>query len=380
MGLWTGVGGWNAITVILVAIVAVSVLQGLKRGASGSARQLLLMLAEGVATALSLYLAWRGMQAVSPWLADRMAAWNLDVPARKLSYLEQGYYTLITSIRDFTLLRGVLVLAVLYSLVKGLINRLLPLLLEQRRASVHPDGARPAAYWASAPAGALIGAVTGTARALLFTAAVLVYASLFPDSPVTTYASRSVLYQKGTQEVIVPLTGQMLSRLPVLTRSVQEEFNQVLRRKYEVLDAHVPDDIAKASHEITAGLGSDEAKAKALYQWVGTRVRYDWEKARLYEEERIWKEQTPEDTFNSRTGVCIDYSRLYAVMARTAGLDVRVVTGLGSDGRGNMGSHAWNEVFLAEKQIWVPLDATWVSSGGNWFNPADFYDTHIKEV
>jgi transglutaminase-like putative cysteine protease len=156
--------------------------------------------------------------------------------------------------------------------------------------------------------------------------------------------------------------------------------DQILKRKYEVLDAHVPEDVASAALEITAGKETDEEKAKALYQWVGTRVKYDWEKVRLYEEKRIWKEQTPEDTFTTRTGVCIDYSRLYASMARTVGLDVKVVTGLGSDGRGGTGSHAWNEVYLAEKQTWVPLDSTWVSSGGNWFNPADFYKTHIKEA
>lgn len=56
-------------------------------------------------------------------------------------------------------------------------------------------------------------------------------------------------------------------------------------------------------------------------------------------------------------------------MARSIGLEVRVVTGLGYDGRGGYGPHAWNEVYLNDSSKWVPLDSTWVSSGGNWFNP-----------
>lgn len=95
---------------------------------------------------------------------------------------------------------------------------------------------------------------------------------------------------------------------------------------------------------------------------------------------KIWKEQTPEETYATRKGVCIDYSRLYAVMARSIGLEVKVVTGLGYDGRGGYGPHAWNEVYLNDSSKWVPLDSTWVSSGGNWFNPPNFNQTHIREV
>jgi transglutaminase-like putative cysteine protease len=71
---------------------------------------------------------------------------------------------------------------------------------------------------------------------------------------------------------------------------------------------------------------------------------------------------------------------LYALMARSAGLDVKVVTGLGYDGQGSYGPHAWNEVYLKETERWVPLDSTWVASGGNWFNPPNFDQTHIKEA
>ncbi|MDF2924012.1 MAG: transglutaminase-like enzyme putative cysteine protease [Paenibacillaceae bacterium] len=381
MGGLTAVAQWNMITVILVLILAVSMYQGAKRGASGSARQLLELVTDGAATGVALYLAWRGMGLFSPLLESWLIGQGIEIPNRELIFWMQMYYTLVTSLRDFSLMRGALIFILLYGLLKGLLNQLVLPLLDhwgQTRAVGKPGRRKPS--WLSTPAGAAIGGIIGGGRALLFIAGVLVFSSMFPDSSLGAYASGSSLYQKGANRVIAPFTGEMLDRLPVFSQSVEEEFNHILRRKYEVLDARIPDDIAAAAKEITDGKDGDEAKAKALYHWVGSRVKYDWEKVRLYEEDRIWKEQTPEMTFSSRSGVCIDYSRLYAVMARSVGLEVKVVTGLGSDGRGGMGSHAWNEVYLAEQSAWVPLDSTWVSSGGNWFNPDDFYDTHVKEA
>lgn len=371
---------WNWITVILIALLGLSMLQGAKRGAAGSSRQLLALGLEGVSTGISILVAWRLVQWASPRAGDWLISLDIIIPSGELSMWQQLYYTFVTSLRDFSLMRGAILFIFLYSLVKGLLNRVaLPALEDWTGQSARSSREAPASQWASGVVGGAIGIATGAVRGLLLIAALMVVAALFPDSPVSGHAAQSALYRQGAERVIAPLTGNMLSRLPVFTQSVQAEFDQILKRKYEVLDAHVPEDVVSAAAEITAGKETDEAKAKALYQWVGTRVKYDWEKVRLYEEKRIWKEQTPEDTFLTRTGVCIDYSRLYAAMARSIGLDVKVVTGQGSDGRGGTGSHAWNEVYLSEKQTWVPLDSTWVSSGGNWFNPADFYKTHIKD-
>ncbi|GJM72735.1 hypothetical protein HMSSN036_49510 [Paenibacillus macerans] len=66
------------------------------------------------------------------------------------------------------------------------------------------------------------------------------------------------------------------------------------------------------------------------------------------------------------------------MMARSQGLDVKVITGLGYDGQGGYGPHAWNEVFLSAQNAWIPLDATWAQSG-DWFNPPAFSETHIPD-
>ncbi|MNI72634.1 Transglutaminase-like superfamily protein [compost metagenome] len=146
-----------------------------------------------------------------------------------------------------------------------------------------------------------------------------------------------------------------------------------------MIDADIPHHIELAAAEITQGAGTDEEKARKLYDWIGSRVSYDYGKVEDYEERGIWHEQTPKDTFDTKKGVCIDYSRLYAAMARSQGLQVKVVTGLGYDGQGGYGPHAWNEVYLSEQDKWIPLDSTWAKSG-DWFNPPAFAETHVPDT
>jgi hypothetical protein len=370
----------NAVTIVLILVVAASALQGYARGASHSAKHFVFFLAEGAMTILSLSAAW----GLAGWSSGRVQAWliarNIRIPDGSVNEAEQLFYTLITGIRDFPLLR----FGILFILAFLMVKQLLMVMFDVGwRLSYHGNEERTELkekQWGSGLVGAVIGSVIGSARALILIAVLFIYSSWFPQAPMASYIQASSIYQQGAARMIEPVTGELVQRLPVFTRAVQEEFGQILQRRYEVIDARVPDDIASAAKEITASAKNDEEKARQLYSWVGTRVRYDWEKVRMYEEERIWKEQTPEDTFESRSGVCIDYSRLYAVMARSVGLEVRVVTGLGYDGRGGYGPHAWNEVYLPEQSRWVPLDSTWVSSGGNWFDPPDFDKTHLKDA
>ncbi|TDF98880.1 transglutaminase domain-containing protein [Paenibacillus piri] len=382
---WQEISAANGITLLLAAIVLLSVIMGLVRGASTSAKQFLLMASEGAAVILGLVIGWKLANWLSPHVQMWLTSLQIAIPSRELGFFEQMYYTGVTAVRDFPLLRIGIIFILGYIISKQVLLRIFDsILVGWTVRTVEPDrhherSRRPALI--SSLAGGVIGCVIGAGRALLVIAALFIVASLFPQSPAAAYIQASDLYRKGANEIIKPVTGDFLAdKLPVFTRAVEQEFANILQRKYEVLDANVPADIAQAAKEVTAKGRTDEDKARLLYSWVGTRVKYDWDKVNLYEQKRIWKEQTPEETFATKSGVCIDYSRLYAVMARSVGLDVKVVTGLGYDGRGGYGPHAWNEVYIADMQKWVPLDATWVASGGNWFDPPNFDQTHIREA
>ncbi|RCX19652.1 transglutaminase superfamily protein [Fontibacillus phaseoli] len=371
-------GDFNLVSALLLIILLFSMLQGLLRGASRSAGRLVSLLSGGV-------LAVFGMLASIPltlWLSPLVQGWlnGVMLPERDLSKWEQIYYTLLTAVRDFPLMR----FAVLFMLSYWLIRTLLGLVSafafggSSWLGRLVFGGERPATLL-SRLTGAAIGGVIGAARCLLVIAVLFITVTLFPDSGFSRYVEASPVYQQGARTVIEPLSGNLIKeKLPVFTRGVEEELNGILQRRYEVIDADIPQDIGQAAAKITDDAKNDEDKARLLYDWVGSRVTYDYDKVEDYEKNGNWREQTPQMTFDTKRGVCIDYSRLYAVMARSQGLQVKVVTGLGYDGRGGYGPHAWNEVYLSEKEKWVPLDSTWAGSG-DWFNPPAFSETHIPD-
>ncbi|MDN4068006.1 transglutaminase domain-containing protein [Paenibacillus vini] len=371
-------GDFNWVSALLLFILLFSILQGLLRGASRSAGRLVSLLSGGVLSVL-------GILASIPltlWLAPIVQSWlsGVTLPDRDLNKWEQIYYTLLTAIRDFPLMRVAVVFMLSYWLIRTLLGLVSAFAFggSSWLGRLVFGGERPASLL-SRLAGAGIGAVIGAARCLLVIAVLFISVTLFPDSGFSRYVEASPVYQQGARSVIEPLSGNLIKeRLPVFTRGVQEELNGILQRRYEVIDADIPKDIGQAAAKITEGAQSDEEKARLLYDWVGSRVTYDYDKVEDYEKNGNWREQTPQMTYDSKRGVCIDYSRLYAVMARSQGLQVKVVTGLGYDGRGGYGPHAWNEVYLSEKEQWIPLDSTWAGSG-DWFNPPAFNETHIPD-
>lgn len=374
----------NLITVFLFCIVGFSLYQGFKRGASSSAGHLFSFMIQGVVIVVSIIFSWKLTEWLSPIVQSWLIYLNIQIPNTEMGIIKQMYYTFITGIRDFSLLRFGVIFLITYALVKNLVYVVVYGLLSLRdrlwknRLNMFNNIQSPAS---NSLLGGLMGSMIGVVRALLIIAAMFIYVNLFPQAPFTGYIQASEVYQKGAKQIIQPVTGNFFeNQFPVFTRAVESEFNNILQRKYEIIDFNIPQNIEAAAKQITAEAETDEEKARLLYSWVGTRIQYDWEKVRLYEEENKWMEQTPLDTFESRMGVCIDYSRLYAVMARAVDLEVKVVTGLGYDGRGGYGPHAWNEVFLSEEKRWAPLDTTWVSSGGDWFDSPHFYQSHVKDT
>lgn len=376
------------VAVAVAIIIAVSLWQGMKRGAPGSAKHLLLFLWETVCTIASLALAVRFATALGPAVESRLKEADLRPPAGEIDNWSLAWHTFMTGVRDFSLLRFGLLFLIGYIAIRLLLRLLGAAALHlvaaggirgiggAGRPRSSADGESGGAL--SRAAGAALGFVHGGGRALVMMAALFVYVSLLPNAPLAARIESSPLYREASERLLEPVAGGVMAKQgPVLSKAVEAEFRRILQRRYEIIDRDVPDDIREAALRITANAQGEEAKARALYDWVGTRIAYDWDKADAYTERGEWREQTPADTFRTRRGVCIDIARLYAAMARSAGLEARVVTGLGADGSGGFGPHAWNEVRAGER--WIPLDATWAMSG-DWFDPPDFDRTHVREM
>ncbi|MBD3920182.1 transglutaminase domain-containing protein [Paenibacillus sp. PR3] len=385
---------FEPVALIILALLLVSLVQGLVKGASGSAKRLFFFVWDGVLMLLSFFAAWKTAALLSPVIAKLLS--GVHPPEKEVGSLVQLWYTFVTSLSDFALFRYGVLMLLLYAVFRFAAARLASPIerwvdrLGGRRSSRMADHDMedgrhllPGGRLASRVIGGIIGAIHGAVRSFLLVAVLFVYSTLAPNGPFTEKIRSSDVYSEASAQLLEPVAGQLLAdRGPVLTEAVGDELQRIIQRKYEIKDYAIPDNIAEAALSVTKDATTDEEKARALYRWVGTRIAYDWDKARNYEEHGIWKEQTPEDTFQSRLGVCIDVSRLYAVMARASGLEVRVVTGMGGTTASGFGPHAWNEVRIMGPEgnpIWVPLDATWAMSG-DWFNPPGFETTHIPSV
>lgn len=369
---------FNIISIFLLLIMLISLFQGWRRGASRSAGRLLSLLREGVFIVVALLLSVPFTLWISPKVQEWLTQYTSSMPNRNLKAWEQIYYTFMSSMADFPLLRFAVLFILSYSLIR-LLMRWLTVLVFGGKGALFAPGTRQSSSIFSRMSGALIGLLIGAGRCIVVVALLFVYVSLYPSSAFTRYVEASPIYQKGAQRVIEPLSGHLVKdKLPVFTKAVEKELSGIMQRKYEVIDHAIPDDIDAAAADIVKGAKTDEEKARRLYDWVGSRVQYDYGKVDDYEQKGIWHEQDPQNTFDTKKGVCIDYARLYAVMARSQGLQVRVVTGQGYNGQGGYGPHAWNEVYLSENKKWIPLDPTWAQSG-NWFNPPNFAATHIRD-
>lgn len=125
--------------------------------------------------------------------------------------------------------------------------------------------------------------------------------------------------------------------------------------------SRIPSDAPEvmAKKDEVVGTGTDPAqKARLLVQWVAREVKGS-----------VTDSQSPLETLKSRTGNCQSHARLYAALARAAGIPTKFVSGLVySPGQGFL-YHSWAESYL---NGWVPVDPTFGEMPAN--------ATHIKLV
>lgn len=131
--------------------------------------------------------------------------------------------------------------------------------------------------------------------------------------------------------------------------------------------AAASDVIAKAG-ELTAGKSSDEEKVKAIYEYIIGHITYDYELAANVASGYV---PNPSQVLASGTGICYDYSALFAAMTRSVGIPAKLVMG---DSEYVKEYHAWNEVLL--NGVWVTVDTTVDAGTGT----ADFAKDSSKYV
>ena len=131
--------------------------------------------------------------------------------------------------------------------------------------------------------------------------------------------------------------------------------------------------------QLTKKAKSDREKAKILYSWVGSNIKYDDDKAKKVlkgDDTRDMPESGAICAFEKKSGICFDKACLYVAMARAINLKVRLIGGQVFDGE-KYGGHAWNQVYLKEENKWINVDSTFYESG-NYFD-SNLFDKHKEE-
>ncbi|WP_294373720.1 transglutaminase family protein [uncultured Clostridium sp.] len=140
-------------------------------------------------------------------------------------------------------------------------------------------------------------------------------------------------------------------------------------------------DIDNKAIQLTEGISSEREKARALYEWIGSNIEYDNEKAEVVLDDSD-RSKMPESgaicAFETRKGICFDKACLYVAMARAVDLKVRLVSGEAYDGEQYVG-HAWNQVYLQHENIWINVDPTFYSAG-NYFDSNLFNQHKIENI
>jgi len=111
--------------------------------------------------------------------------------------------------------------------------------------------------------------------------------------------------------------------------------------------------IRSLAEQITENSTSQFEKAALLAIFVNNHLTYnEWLAGQ--ENDALW-------TLQNKQGVCVEYSTLFAALARSIRIPTRYVTGYSySEKHSTWLGHAWNEVYLGE---WVPVDSTWMEIG-----------------
>lgn len=227
---------------------------------------------------------------------------------------------------------------------------------------------------------------------LIFALLLNFYTQYNSASAISESASDSAPYQFIEGNVIQPLlNSSAVKNIQVL---LNDSFGKAKNDLSDAAKGHLTryfngvtlEEAIKSNPEIDAAakkiVGSekdDRRKALLIYRWVSKNIGYDNGKAATIAADPSRVSSGAVVAYQTRTGVCFDYSCLYVAMCRAVGLNVRFVTGLGYTGVA-WGDHAWNQVYYPKESRWINVDTTFGSSGVDYFDRPNFDLDHKDAV
>jgi hypothetical protein len=134
-------------------------------------------------------------------------------------------------------------------------------------------------------------------------------------------------------------------------------------------------EIDKLALQLAKSGKNDYEKSKKIYKWITANIKYDYDKARVIAKDASHTKSGTIICYETKNGICFDYSCLFVSMCRANGIKVNLITGLGYSGMA-WGDHSWNQIYYPEQKRWVNVDTTFGVSGSNYFDAPKFSLDH----
>ncbi|GAA0718120.1 transglutaminase-like domain-containing protein [Clostridium malenominatum] len=227
---------------------------------------------------------------------------------------------------------------------------------------------------------------------LLFVTLVLNLSSMFYKNGLfNQYLSDSKTYNYLCYKVVIPVTkSKLASKLPTVinnsfrivikegSKDVSEK-NTIVYYNGVTLNEGIKsnDRINEFAKRLVSKEESTKSKAKIIYNWVGSNIVYDYDKADKVLNNEFNIKSGAIYAFDTKKGICFDYACLFVAMCRANGIKVRLITGEGFNGVSWV-NHAWNQVYIPEEDVWINVDSTFYK-GGNYFDNKRFDTDHKEE-
>jgi len=121
----------------------------------------------------------------------------------------------------------------------------------------------------------------------------------------------------------------------------------------EIINFDASTSISDLLQKVTAGQTDSPSKIVAIYNYVIKNMTYDYDKINHIDSFYI---PNIDGILKIKSGICYDYSVVFAAMLRKSNVPAKLITGYRSDMKEY---HAWNEVWIDSG--WKTVDTTWDS-------------------
>lgn len=225
------------------------------------------------------------------------------------------------------------------------------------------------------------GFITGCIQISIVIGLLLVPNIIFNSSEANSFL------KNGAEAAVINEEQYQTSEDSIFSRKNQgdekDSSNQIIIYNGITIDEGIKsnENIDNKAIQLTKNSKNDREKAKILYTWIGSNIKYDDDKAKKVlngKEQSDMPESGAVPAFENKSGICFDKACLYVSMSRAIGLKVRLIGGQILEDNGQYTGHAWNQVYIKEENKWINVDTTFYE-GGNYYFDSEFFDDHKVE-